>query len=288
MSAARAVHVGIDLAWGTRNWTGLAAVAVDGRLLASTRVRTDAEIVDWIAGLGPRVGVAAIDAPLIVPNETGFRDCERELSSAFRAFEAGAYPANQSNAAFMPPRGAVVAQHLNLPMDPAGPRDQAAIEVYPHPAMVGLWQLPRTLKDKQRKTVPFKARRRQFLELLDRIEGEASLRAAESPRWRDLRAVALESTSHGHLNRVEDEVDGIICAWLAWLWAADDARLKVYGDVQRGYIVAPNPPGFSQTSVDIDGDTGSRWALEGPTGRQRLSHEEALLLEEALIGHRGR
>jgi hypothetical protein len=62
------------------------------------------------------------------------------------------------------------------------------------------------------------------------------------PRWGELRSIAASAARDGDLNRIEDEVDGIVCAWLAWLWAIRDARLHVYGDVASGYIIAPVPP----------------------------------------------
>jgi Holliday junction resolvase RusA-like endonuclease len=41
---------------------------------------------------------------------------------------------------------------------------------------------------------------------------------------------------------VEDELDAIVCAHLAWLWHHRRSSLEVYGDVDVGYIVAPPPP----------------------------------------------
>jgi predicted RNase H-like nuclease len=44
------------------------------------------------------------------------------------------------------------------------------------------------------------------------------------------------------LTRYEDEVDGIVCAHLAWLWERKPESLYVYGSLDEGYIVAPPPP----------------------------------------------
>ncbi len=41
----RARYIGVDLAWGQRNRTGLAVLDDVGRLVESSSVRTDAEIV---------------------------------------------------------------------------------------------------------------------------------------------------------------------------------------------------------------------------------------------------
>jgi predicted RNase H-like nuclease len=75
--------VGIDLAWGPRARTGLAVVDDAGRLVHSGAVRADDEIDEWLRTYVGDVVVAAVDAPLIVPNETGQRRCETEISRAF-------------------------------------------------------------------------------------------------------------------------------------------------------------------------------------------------------------
>ena len=59
------VFLGVDLGWST-GATGLAAVDDAGRLTASARVKTDDEIVEWIAAQAGHVVVAAVDAPLIL------------------------------------------------------------------------------------------------------------------------------------------------------------------------------------------------------------------------------
>ncbi len=97
MNDAPATFIGIDLAWSHRNPSG-GAVIRDGVLLASTgELGSDDEIVafvkQWLPDGAP--AVVAVDAPLRVPNLTGSRACDRELSAEWRRFEAGALPANR-------------------------------------------------------------------------------------------------------------------------------------------------------------------------------------------------
>jgi predicted RNase H-like nuclease len=61
-------------------------------------------------------------------------------------------------------------------------------------------------------------------------------------RWAQLRVIAASPGRKAELERMEDEVDAIVCAHLAWLWGNRPAALRVYGDVTTGYIVAPPPP----------------------------------------------
>ena len=168
-------YVGIDLAWGTRARTGLAILDGSGRLVASTSVRSDDAIVAFLGDAAHGAGlVVAIDAPLIVPNETGQRPCEREVNAHFHRFHAGAYPANRCMTAFNPtPRGARLSQRCGWDMDPRttpGEQVAVAIEVYPHPAMVTLFDLPHVLKYKRGRGRSVAGRRGELLRAMAGME----------------------------------------------------------------------------------------------------------------------
>lgn len=96
----RVLDIGIDLAWGERAWSGLAALDPSGALIDARQVRVDQEIADWFAALDDENVLVAIDAPIIVTNVTGARACERLLSRHFGRYNASCYPANTSNPAF--------------------------------------------------------------------------------------------------------------------------------------------------------------------------------------------
>lgn len=232
-------YVGIDLAWKSVNRTGLAAVDEAGRLTASAAVRSDDEIAAWLAAHAPRPGVVAVDAPLVVPNATGQRVAENLIGRAYGRYGASAYPASRSNAMFDPPRAAVLAERFGWAVDPAvrpGPGRTSCIEVYPHPALVGLFLLPQRVLYKKGPD-----RATGFRQLLDLLERVPELELAGSDRWAELRRT-VASPAPGDLDRIEDEIDAVLCAHLAWLWQRRPEQLHVYGDVTTGYIVAPPPP----------------------------------------------
>jgi predicted RNase H-like nuclease len=93
LSDTATFYLGIDLGW-TTGWTGLAIVSDMGKLTASGRVRTDGEIADWIGTQPGQVLVAAVDAPLILPNDTGQRLPERLIGRVFGGFGASAHTSN--------------------------------------------------------------------------------------------------------------------------------------------------------------------------------------------------
>ena len=62
--------VGLDLAWGEKKQTGVAAIDSDGRLLHVGIAQDDASIVDAVAPYVADDCLVAIDAPLIVKNRS--------------------------------------------------------------------------------------------------------------------------------------------------------------------------------------------------------------------------
>lgn len=183
-------------------------------------------------------------APLIVPNASGSRPCEKAIGTAFGRFDAGAYPANRGNPLFDPPRGARLADRHGWSLDPSSSDLPLAIEVYPHPGMVGLFTLPRVLPYKSRPSRTVDSRREAFAELCEHMQRLPDLALSYSARWALIREEIEQATRPVHLERIEDEVDAIFCAHLAWLWGTCRNALEVYGDVQNGYIVAPPAPAW--------------------------------------------
>ncbi|MGY2701136.1 DUF429 domain-containing protein [Nocardioides sp. HB32] len=228
--------VGIDLAWGERQRTGLAVLDADGRLVHLSSVHTDEEIRDALAPYvdGPcRVG---IDAPLVVTNPTGSRIAEQELNRDFRSFEAGTHPSNTGKPEFANgTRGARICRLLRLDMDPRSGRERRAIEVYPHPATVVLFGLRKTFKYKDKRGRTIDSMRGELLQLMDHLE-----RIVPTGRtWQALRADVEAATRKSELGRAEDQVDAVVCAYVALFAERWPERVTTYGDFERGYIVTP-------------------------------------------------
>jgi predicted RNase H-like nuclease len=250
--------VGLDLAWGEKNQSGVAVIDSDGRLLHVGVGQDDASIA---ATLAPYVGdecLVAIDAPLIVPNAEGYRPCEIALNRDFGKFDAGARPAFATKAEFKDPRGARIAAALGLDMDPESTASRRAIEVYPHPATVALFGLKKTLKYKRGEVAD---RRRELLQLMTLIEGldaaTPRLRVNHNVAWVELRNRVAAATRQVQLDRDEDAVDAAVCAYVALYRYHRPDDVTVYGDFATGYIVTPTLPGGA-----VSEPRGSRSQLE--------------------------
>jgi predicted RNase H-like nuclease len=268
--------VGLDLAWGEKNQTGVAAIDSDGRLRHVGVAQDDASIVAAVAAFTGDECLVAVDAPLIVNNPTGHRPAETAFNRDFQQFEAGARPAFTDKPEFKNPRGARLAEALDLDMDPASAAARRAIEVYPHPATVVLFELDKTLKYKKGS---FEDRQRELLKLMTLIEGlddaTPRLRVNRSVAWVELRKRVEAATRPGQLDRDEDPVDAVVCAYVGLYWYHRPEDVTIYGDIATGYIVTPTLPPVRSSAAR------RRPAPQQDTDElaQRLAQVEALLDE---------
>ncbi len=270
--------VGLDLAWGEKNQTGVAAADADGRLLHVGAAQDDAAIIDAIAPFTADECLVAFDAPLIVNNQTGHRPAETAFNRDFAKFDAGARPAFAEKPELKNPRAARLAAALDLDMNPASTASRKAIEVYPHPATVVLFGLDKTLKYKRG---AFGDRQRELLRLMTFIEGlddaTPRLRANRSVAWVELRRRVEAATRPVQLDRDEDPVDAVLCAYIALYWYHRPDDVTIYGDFDTGYIVTPS------LSPDMT-PAPRRRVVPPPTDElhERLSHLEDLLAQAQL------
>jgi predicted RNase H-like nuclease len=139
--------IGVDLAWGegtasrAPNETGLVVLDESGHILDAGWTRGVDETVEWLASVATTGSVTAIDAPLVVTNSTGMRECEREVANGYMRWKVGANASNTS-------RGwqAGVALRSRLEADgftyldgltPATNEARSFFECYPYTTLVG-------------------------------------------------------------------------------------------------------------------------------------------------------
>lgn len=243
LTVCHVYFVGVDLAWGERKPTGVAALDAAGVLCHVGAAGTDAEILAQLAPYLDGECVVAFDAPLVVTNPSGTRPCEAALNRDFRRFDAGAHPANTGLPWFADGgRGARLCKALNLDLDPHSPSPRKALEVYPHAAAVVLFELDRTLKYKHKTGREFPQLRSELLRLMDFIEGLADLEVGTCTGWGELKTSVLQATRKAQLRRAEDPVDAVLCAYIARFATHRPEDVTVYGAVDTGCIVTPRCP----------------------------------------------
>ncbi len=239
--------VGVDLAWGGKRPTGVAVLDTDGCLVHVSARTDDASILAALAPYVEDACLVAIDAPLVVVNAAGNRPAEAALNRDFARFDAGAHPANTARAEFaQSPRGARLAAALKLDVDPRSSLPRRAMEVYPHPATVALFRLGRTLKYKNKPGRPVTQLRSELLRLVRLLEGlrdaPVPLVLDEHDAWQELVEQVGRAVRKSELRRAEDQVDAVVCAYVALYAERRPALTTTYGDLSTGYIVTPTLP----------------------------------------------
>ena len=138
-----------------------------------------------------------------------------------------------------------------------------------------LFGLDKTLKYKRGS---FGDRQRDLLKLMTLIEGlddaTPRLRANRSVGWVELRKRVEAATKPVQLDRDEDPVDAVLCAYIALYWYQRPDDVTVYGDFENGYIVTPSlPPDLTPAP--------RRRVVPPPSHElhERLSHLEELLAQ---------
>ena len=250
--------VGIDLAWAAKNPTGIAVLDDAGTLVFLGSAKTDDDIV---GALQPWSDVddlvVAFDAPIVVRNDTGTRPAERDLNLDFGPFQAGAHPSNTGKPEFADgqTRAARLTTRLNLGIAPIAALTRPtvepsphrlAVEVYPHPATVALFRLGRTIKYKQKPGRSLTDLRDGLLRLVKHLETlrtvEPALRLRHNPSWAETVARIRMAETKSALKPAEDEVDAVVCAYVALLGRKRPDRLTAYGSDRDGYILTPTLP----------------------------------------------
>jgi len=230
--------IGVDLAWGEKMHDGVCFVELDGvggRVLGFGYPQGDRDLMKLIGETSRNYQTVfvTVDAPIVCPNRTGTRPVDRLTHRMFHREHAACHPANLMRCP-RPPRVARILQRNGFRVGwetLAGGRWVA--EVYPHPAMVRMFGLPRIIKYKKGSVAE---RRKEF----QRLQGlMRRLMRRSFPKLR----LGIEATDLLRLKwskPVEDRTDALFCALIGmWHWMHRGKRSEVIGDRKSGFILLP-------------------------------------------------
>jgi predicted RNase H-like nuclease len=239
----QAVFTGFDSAWSAVRSGAICDLLLDGGAL---RLAADPVAANWDCALARAredkkvdLQVWAVDQPLLVCNEEHCRPVERDLASALMAdFGCGAHSSNLGLSAWA--EGAPVWKFIGAlqerdyqhnPMAiPGAESGRFYFECYPHPAILGLFNLSRILK--------YKVDHRNLNDWQALIRLLRSLASAELS-IRNIWSYVQEDLPQNKRN--EDKVDSIISAYVAaYWWKFGVQRSTVIGDLSTGYMVTPH------------------------------------------------
>lgn len=243
--------LGVDLAWGQgrpgvpANETGVVAADPDGTIVDAFWTRGVAETAAWIAEWATADAIAMIDAPLVVTNPTGMRECEKEIGRRYGRWKVSA---NASNLGLP---GVLAGVVLTGELAPAGWRCASGhggppatgrwlYECFPYLALVGAPQLGYDVERPVYKRKPRHLDPAAFrvLRAANTDEIIRRLAAVDDPPIR-LRSHPVTATlldeptplADRAAKHREDLLDAALCAWTGLLWLHHGLdRCQVLGD----------------------------------------------------------
>jgi predicted RNase H-like nuclease len=244
--------VGIDLAWrGGKNTSAVTIAKLEDNELHVVKVIPSiakwTDVLRLLNELDDVRGIA-IDAPLIVKNTSGQRSCERELNKEYSGRHAGAYPANLS--LFPDADAGKLSEELTkLGYVHCNRGGKFQIEVYPHPAIIEIFDLSARHQYKKGRVEERRDGQVKLSKMIKDLAHSSVLPMHLSKSLNiTLDEIGIKSLRGRGLKQNEDAMDSIICAYIAGLYYKGLTR--TFGNEDDGYIVVPTIACISRSIMD--------------------------------------
>lgn len=253
LSVGETAFIGIDLAWRGKKPSGGAVLKGDrrcARLIEVAPLLSYAAVLAFLETHAKDPSVVAIDAPLVICNQTGQRRCETLIGKHYGARHASCHTSNLS--LYPDPDSIHLASHLishgfrHAPDITHPGHKRVMLEVYPHAALIELFRLPSILRYKKGNVATKRTGQRDLQQRLKELSVFAPP-LCSTPRLSEYLGADVNSLRGAARKVYEDGLDAIVCAYVAyyyWFWGSDATYL--FGDVDSGYIIVPVGPNGSR------------------------------------------
>lgn len=245
--------VGVDLAraGSTRdrkaNETGLVVLDADGAVIDAGWSRDREQTLEWIdKATAGGDALVFVDAPLVVDNARGQRECERQVGQRYGRWLVSANTTNTSSPrlAGVKLREQLLARGWTYDDDFGGPprSGRAFSECYPYTTLVGVAELgyhgdgQRPRYKRKPKRLPLAQWRPERADTCDELVRRLDRLAQADPplhlRSHEITRDLLSPSPHDDKSykHREDLIDAVICAWTAAYWHRYDvARCQILG-----------------------------------------------------------
>jgi len=241
-------YIGIDLAWTYTKESGICIIDDFGKIVyCESKVFADEMIASIVEEYAQDGAVVAIDAPLIVNNETGSRYCDgalmREkihgrnmsLFNCSRSFMLNHYGIVRGEEVVRAIRNRMPDFSLNC--DPRN-KKHVIMETFPTGITLGLFPDAFPIKYKIKSKVEFgvtKSELGRMVDLLKRLSDFHTPVHNATDFFND--SLGIPAMSKKEFKNLEDKLDAFLCAYAA-NWLAKNEG-KVFGDDQEGFIALP-------------------------------------------------
>lgn len=223
--------IGIDLAWKEKGETAIIALDYKGEVIAHGCEKENTAIASFVDRYSADGCLVGIDAPLVVKNYEGRRQCEEMLQA--RGIQA--YPANRSW--FLRAFGAVRGEKLMAELEkigfclvdtiPRGRYIRGVMEVYPYATIRAV--LPEIPPYK-------KGGKEQRLMGIRRLL--SMLQSLKPPLRIPLRLLQLGGTIDD-LKRASDFIDAAVAAYTVYVCSMDPGKCIILGNKEEGFVLLP-------------------------------------------------
>ena len=240
--------IGIDLAWTYKNETGVCVINESGEVeYLKSAILSDEDIVSIIKRCSHEPVSIAIDAPLIVKNESGSRQAERDLmSEKIHGHNVSLFVASRSylSRTYGQIRGEVLMNLIKKEVpsvtvsENSIPGKSTIIETFPSAVCCGLFPEIYPVKYKIKRKVAYEETRYQMERILERFrlieEEEKHVQGLVSKLG--IGEINIDKNNHKH---IEDKVDAFLSAYGIYSIHKGIAGQKTFGDVENGFITIP-------------------------------------------------
>jgi predicted RNase H-like nuclease len=240
--------LGLDLGKTPRDEGGGVALeatehadVVQIRLISAETLRTHEDTLRWVTRQRGRGGCTlAINAPLIVENTGGSRPCDRQLQEHFSRYRIDEYANNIVSASHPRTMGKALAR-MGFDLNPTSESDRM-VETHTQAAQILLFGLARPIR---LKNGPIGSRKDSVARLRDLMITHFSQSTPElvrTPELDQLINAHLPDLNGTRLGELESKLEALLCAYIAaFMSIRGTAACAMLGDLQRGYILLPDP-----------------------------------------------
>ena len=240
------LFIGIDLAWTYKNESGICVISESGEVkFLDAGIYTNGEILEIIRNYSEDDMCIAIDAPLIVNNETGSRGAEGALMRAkIHGHRLSAFNSNRSY--FMKVFGDIRGETLMKMVQGEFPDTEVGftesksniIETFPTGICCGLFPEIYPVKYKRKPKVLFDETCRQMEILLKRL-GRIETVEGHVTELSSKLALDMSSLTRKEHKHIEDKIDAFLCAYGMYSIYHGRAEGVMFGNTEDGFMVVP-------------------------------------------------
>ncbi len=216
------VFIGIDLAWGEKNLSGFCVIQETKtklKILDVKLIKSIDEIIQEIQKYKDLHVYIGVDAPLVVPNESGNREIEKQFNKDFAKYKISMLPANRKLLTKYSPK--IRSEELFLKLQECNFKrdfnhDKVIFEVYTHSTIAMCFN--------NHAILPYKRKKGRDTEF---IKGQLSIYRDYLKKeilTHELFKIDIESLKGQKVKDYEDQLDACTCAYSMYYCQNSEAR----------------------------------------------------------------